>query len=407
MVSAYADAVKNFHLQDPCSVWHVLTEMSVPVAEFSRALGALTPVIAWVPEMSFVGLLRDYKPGENVPDDPALRRVHFPLQRGYARLPRGLGARMFHKVYELLRSHTPNAAESVLLCTSSYWARTAALWPGPVVYYATDRTVAYAGLSARSVLAADRRMCQVADLVCPNSRRLAEYLQTGAGCAANKITLLPNATRASNIRSEPFTTREQLPADVSGLTGPIVGVIGNMGDNIDWALVDCAMELVPEYRWLFVGPIPKTLLSRSGYRMRERVLQSPRALFVGARPYPELCRYARGVDVAVMPYNRIEPTYSGSPTRFYEHLAAGRPMLATRGVEELLRLEPYVSLVDTAAELAVELRRLLAQPEDGLEAIRCLASRAETWEARAAEMRRALFERCGQGAAPAHELCEA
>ena len=378
---------------EPSVVWHILAETSVPVAEFSRALSKLVPVISWIPEMSLAGLMRRRVRHEHAEDTSALKRIHFPLQRGYARLPVRFGASTFRKVSAMLMSQTTEPEQSVLVCTSSFWAQTAALWPGPVVFYVTDLTAAYAGLSKKTVVAADRIMCGVADLVCPNSQRLSDYLLKNADCASNKIVVIPNATRAANVRTERFRERDELPADASGLPRPVAGVIGNMGDNIDWELVWSAQEQAPEYNWLFVGPSPGTMLSRRNNNARAKVMRSPRVLFLGSRPYAELFRYARAFDVAVMPYNRIEPTFSGSSTRFYEHLAAGRPLLSTRGVEELLHKEPLLTLVDSAEELASELRRLLVHPMDQREMIRCQASRSETWENRAANMHQALLEK--------------
>ena len=374
-------------------VWHILAETSVPVAEFSLALSELVPVISWIPEMSFAGLIRHRVRRELSKNESALKKFYFPLQRGYARFPVRLGASTFRKVSAMLLSQTTEPEQSVLVCTSSFWARTAALWPGPVVFYVTDLTAAYAGLSRKSVIAADRTMCGIADLVCPNSPRLSDYLSRDADCASAKIVVIPNATRAANIRTERFDERDDLPADALGLSRPVAGVIGNMGDNIDWELVWSALEAVPEYKWLFVGPAPGAMLSRRNKSARADVMRSPRALFLGTRSYADLFRYARAFDVAVMPYKRIEPTFSGSSTRFYEHLAAGRPLLSTRGVEELLHKEPLLTLVDSAEELASELRRLLVRPADQLEMMRCKASRSETWENRAANMLQVLLEK--------------
>ena len=72
-----------------------------------------------------------------------------------------------------------------------------------------------------------------------------------------------------------------------------------------------------------------------------------------------------------------------------EHLAAGRPMIATRGFEELLREEPFLRLVDSADEMMQALEDLRATGfRDGREALRRLASQGETWEVRAATMKR-------------------
>src|ERR1700678_4648880 len=86
-----------------------------------------------------------------------------------------------------------------------------------------------------------------------------------------------------------------------------------------------------------------------------------RVRFVGPKAYGDLKDYARALDVAILPYRKREPTYSGSSTRFYEHLAACRPMISTRGFAELLEKPPLVTLVDTANEMEEALNALRAE----------------------------------------------
>jgi hypothetical protein len=97
------------------------------------------------------------------------------------------------------------------------------------------------------------------------------------------------------------------------------------------------------------------------------------------------------LDAAILPYRRKEPTYSGSSTRFYEHLAATRPILATRGFEELTRKEPLLRLADSPEEMIEALEDLRRVGfSDGLEQQRLQASWNETWDARAGAIRSAL-----------------
>jgi hypothetical protein len=130
--------------------------------------------------------------------------------------------------------------------------------------------------------------------------------------------------------------------------------------------------------------IPEAAQSEARRRLLGR---GGRIRFVGGKPYGELARYARAFDVAVMPYKKQEPTYSGSATRFYEHLAACRPMLATRGFHELLSKEPLLWLVDSGEEVATAIAALRRTGfRDGVEEIRWRASREGTWQVRARDL---------------------
>jgi glycosyltransferase involved in cell wall biosynthesis len=283
-----------------------------------------------------------------------------------------------------MRGACQDPANSPLICSTPFYAPVAEQWPGPVVYYVTDLTAGYEGMNSQQVIALDRRMCRSAKAVCPNSTRLAEYLVGKAGCAPEKITVVPNATRESNIARQPLLSPGPLPEGIAHLPRPMAGVIGNLSGNMDWELLEPAVQATPWLTWVFVGPTDMPIRERAQSEARARLMRlGGRVHFAGPKPYGELQAYARCFDVAVLPYRKKEPTYSGSSTRFYEHVAACRPMVATRGFAELLEKPPLLELVDTLGEMTETLERLRALGfSDGYEAARWEASRQGTWEQR-------------------------
>jgi len=252
--------------------------------------------------------------------------------------------------------------------------------------------VAYEGLDADQIRTLDQRMCKVATAVCPNSRRIADYFVAESHCDPARITVIPNATRESNVLPGPGYEPGELPEDVRDLPRPIVGVLGDLSGNMNWELIVDAMQRTPKLTWLFVGPTTRAIPDARQKAARSWAKRNAR--FVGMKPYGELQAYARCLDVAALPYMKKEPTYSGSSTRFYEHLAAGRPMVATRGFAELLEKPPLLTLVDTGEEMATALEHLRSLNfRDGYEEARWEASKLGTWEERGRMMRRALKER--------------
>jgi glycosyltransferase involved in cell wall biosynthesis len=324
-------------------------------------------------------------------DDPHLQVRYFPLQRGFAKFPMSLIAREGERLAERLSRRTPSATESPLICTSPHYADVAERWPGPVIYYVTDLFKAY-GDDPRLIAALDRRMCHAANLVCPNSKRIAEYLMMEGSCPSEKILIIPNATRETNLLADSATGSADHPDDLVDIPRPWAGVIGNLASNMDWEFLEEAIKGTPWLSWIFVGPTEMPVPDQAQNQARQSLMaHGGRVRFVGAKPYGALKDYARAFDVAILPYRKQEPTFSGSSTRFYEHLAACRPIIATRGSEELLHKEPLLTLVDTAAELTLELEKLrAAEFRDGNEHLRWRASQAETWERRAAMMVGAL-----------------
>jgi len=371
-------------------IWHILDVRAIWIKEFAAALAKQTAVLGWCPQITGTGMFRDTE-SEEILSDPELRIRYFPLQRGFAKFPVSFiareAARMSRRM--LRRSDTPD--DSVLVCTSPHYAPVAERWPGPVVYYVTDLFIAY-GDSPALVNALDRRLCQAAQLVCPNSERIAEYLVQRAGCGSQKISIIPNATRKSNIKTAPSFQAMEPPRDVRDLPKPLAGVIGNLAGNTDWLMLEEVIARTPWLSWVFVGPTEMQISDARQRDARHRLQQGHgRIRFVGARPYSQLQAYARALDVAVLPYLKSEPTYSGSATRFYEHLAACRPIVATRGFAELLKKEPLLQLINSAPEMTRALEELRAVDfQDGRENLRWKASQTETWEERASSLRNAL-----------------
>lgn len=320
--------------------------------------------------------------------EPPLEVRRFPLQRGYARAPIRRWLPYETSLLPRLRATCREAgygeAESPLICSTPFYAPVAERWAGPTVYYVTDLTAGYDGLHSAQVIALDKRMCRSAAAICPNSRRLAEYLQGEAHCPPEKITVVPNATRESNVAPEPLPAPEALPDEIAHLARPIAGVIGNLAGNMDWELLEPAIAATPWLTWVFVGPTGMEVREPEQAEARRRVMAlGGRVHFIGGKPYGELQRYARCFDVAVLPYRKKEPTFSGSSTRFYEHLTACRPMVATRGFAELLEKPPLLVLVDTPGEMTAELETLRQVSfRDGQEEARWQASRNGTWEER-------------------------
>jgi glycosyltransferase involved in cell wall biosynthesis len=374
-------------------VWQVLDVRAIWIKEFASALARVVPTLGWLPSISNKGRLENWE-REEVLQDPPLRVRHFPLQRGFARPPVAWLAREGSRVSGRMTRHTPDIQSSPLICCSPHYAAVAEAWGGPIIYYVTDLFPAY-GEDPQRIKAFDLRMCRAADLVCPNSHRIAQYLKSEAGCPAEKILIIPNATRASNLLPEPALKPSTLPHDIADLPRPVAGVLGNLASNIDWLLLEDVIKRTPWLSWAMIGPTEMPVPDPQQASARASLMaQHGRVRFTGCKPYGHLRDYARALDVAVLPYRKAEPTYSGSSTRFYEHLATCRPILATRGFEELLHKEPLLRLTDSAEELASELERLNAASfRDGYEEARWKASQNETWEARASAMKEAVAQK--------------
>ncbi len=377
-------------------MWHVLDCWAPWMKEFVSALSRQEETLGWAPERRWFGSLERWHRVEDI-SDPPMRVCRYPLQRGYHLGALGRYALIRRALLPRLLAFSPDPAAATLVCTSPYHYPVAEVWKGPRIYYTTDMLCEYPENDRAEIVRVERIIAGMVDLVCANSRRNADYLVREASCPPGKIVVAPNATRERDILPEPARRPGDLPAAAAGLPRPVAGVIGNMAANVDWRLLQDAIAATPWLHWLFVGPATDPIPDPAAERARKRVLSElPNVRAIGPRPYGTRVSYVRAFDVAVMPYQLREPTFSGSSARFYDHLAACRPILATRGVEELLHKEPLLRLVDSADELVAALDLLRSREfDDGLQELRWTASRSETWDARARQMRTRLADTAG------------
>lgn len=373
--------------------WHVLDARAVWVKEFAGALSQEVDLHNWIPEISWTGYFKNTGKTSNHPN-PTLTLHHFAMQRGFAKWPIRLFMNEGKRIAARLREKTTDESKTVLLCISPQYATVAEEWKGPVIYWMTDLYYAY-GDNPDFINAFDRRICQRADLVCPISERCKQYLLKQAHCPEEKVLISETATRACNILPSPQLQPGKLPADIADMPRPIIGVIGNLAGNMEWHFIQEAISRLPGYSWVFVGPTDMPV-PIAEHRLIRNELQTKRGRirFVGLKPYHQLAEYAQCFDLALLPYRKVEPTYSGSSTRFYEHLAACRPMYATDGFAMLLTKEPLVHMVyhvDSFVQQVIDLSK--NGFVDGVEFERWKASHLETWEARASAMRKEIERR--------------
>ena len=197
-------------------------------------------------------------------------------------------------------------------------------------------------------------------------------------CAVNPNThLAPNATDMSVLgRGEAAAT---LPPDLAALPRPVAGYIGQIGDKIDYALVQTLAEARLAWSFVFVGNVWEN------HRQQVDALSNlPNVFFLGQRAYRELPGYLAGFDVCIMPHLCNALTRSMDPIKLYDYLASGKPIVSTpvAGVE---RFSDVVHVGATPEEFIACLDE--AMQEDGrLKARRQAYARENTWPRRAAEV---------------------
>ncbi|MCW2365053.1 UDP-galactopyranose mutase [Sphingobium sp. B7D2B] len=111
------------------------------------------------------------------------------------------------------------------------------------------------------------------------------------------------------------------PSDQADLARPRFGFYGVIDERMDLALLAAVADAHPDWSLVLVGPVVKIDPAD--------LPQRPNIAYLGSKAYGELPHYARGWDVALMPFAINPSTQFISPTKTPEYLAAGLPVVST------------------------------------------------------------------------------
>lgn len=204
--------------------------------------------------------------------------------------------------------------------------------------------------------------------------------------------LHPNVHRVPNAADVgAFLSDGSDPADLADIPHPRIGTVGALDAyKLDVSLLAEVIRAHPEWQFAFVGPVQyaKTQSEKRKAKSPDALRDFPNVYFLGSKPRREVPGYVHGFDVAMIPYRESTYNRASFPLKFWEFLAAGKPVVASG----LPALAPYASLARLARtpdEFAEAIREALRDPWRGSEA-RVTEARRHDWETRVAAIERLL-----------------
>jgi glycosyltransferase involved in cell wall biosynthesis len=167
-----------------------------------------------------------------------------------------------------------------------------------------------------------------------------------------------------------------VPEDLAKLKHPVVGYFGLMSaDWFDVPLMAHAARSMPEVSFVLIGKVTMDMTELKAL---------PNVHILGHKPYSSLPGYARGFDVAVIPFPISEATLNANPLKAREYLAAGLPVVST-AIPEVQSLEQCL-IAEDRESFVHQLRHALQSPGSRRE--RSESMRPHSWEARLEEIAR-------------------
>jgi glycosyltransferase involved in cell wall biosynthesis len=216
-------------------------------------------------------------------------------------------------------------------------------------------------------------------------RRCDLIITTAEALRRAKAHLHPHVHAVSNGAEVEHFAQTQHPQTVPapelmGLPRPIVGYIGTIFEWIDQEMIAQAARARPQWSFVFVGPCTTSL---------GRLRGLGNVHLIGPRPYRDLPGYLKAFDVAMVPFVRHDVTMRASPIKFYEYLASGVPVVATR-LPDFEPLGHLAELVAAPAEFVPAIERAILTNTSPARAMRMTEARRHSWEARFAQIDRLI-----------------
>lgn len=245
-----------------------------------------------------------------------------------------------------------------------------------VVYHAVDDIKAQPGMPVEVIARGEAELLRCADIVfttSPNLQSLHERVN-------------PRTFYFSNVCdydhfSAALDPALSVPVELSNIPSPRIGFVGAISAyKLDFGMIASIARIRPDWHFVFVGEIgegdPLTDTSE--------ITGLGNLHFMGGQPYQSLPGWLKGMDVTILPNRLNEYTKSMFPMKFFEYLAAGRPVVAT-DLHALSAWGDIAALTKDEAGFTAAIARALEGDVPPLKR-RLDAARSHTYESRMEKM---------------------
>ena len=172
------------------------------------------------------------------------------------------------------------------------------------------------------------------DIIFANGEKMELFFHRKQG----NVYTIPNGIDLHFFRNKEVDTCE-VPRDLMNVNNPIICYVGNVQSRFDANYIKYIAKEKPEWSIVIIGKLMDPVVLNG-------VVGLKNVYILGVKPYYQIPRYLKWVDVCIMPHKQNKLTESMSPLKLYEYIAAGKPVITTP-VEGINELEEFVEVVDT------------------------------------------------------------
>lgn len=189
-----------------------------------------------------------------------------------------------------------------------------------LVYHCVDEIKAQPGMPVEILETSDSNLTKKSDVVFATAPKLYETRKL-----LNKNTFYFSNVADFKHFNQAISCNFPAPADIAVIQSPIIGFIGAIsGYKVNFDLIKSMAISHPDYNFVLIGKVgegePGTDVS---------LLENMNNIhLLGPKNYDDLPAYLKAIDVAMLPNQINEYTDSMFPMKFFEYLAAGKPVVS-------------------------------------------------------------------------------
>jgi len=265
---------------------------------------------------------------------------------------------------DILWAYNPMITELINISKFSY-----------IVYHCVDEIKAQPGMPFQIIDKAERELLKKADVVFTTSPQL---LKT-------RMLYNPHSYYFPNVAdydhfSKALLDETKVPSDLMIISKPRIGFIGAISDyKLDFNLIAHVAKTRPDWSIVLIGKVGEG----DPWTNINNIKSLPNVFFLGPRPYAELPAYLKGIDVAILPNQLNTYTQAMFPMKFFEYLAAGRPIVST-SLPALRQFSDTVYLAKDYSDFILGIEKALNDPEKCYQ--KSIIASKYTYKARTEEM---------------------
>jgi len=236
-----------------------------------------------------------------------------------------------------------------------------------VVYYCHDNYEAMPGVDATTISLMERKLLHKADIVFTVN----EQLLSKVSKINSNVHLSPHGVDIEHF-GRAINSNLLIPADIARIPVPRIGFFGLIEEWIDLELIRFLAQSRPSWSFVFIGRVAINA---------DKIAHLPNVYLLGQRNYSDLPAYAKGFDVAIIPYVINEQTLNCNPLKLREYLAAGKPIVAV-SVPEIRKYSDVVDIAESYEEFLARIEFLLHNNNEDMIEKRIKRIADESWDRR-------------------------